>query len=277
MGSAFAAILLCALSLCAPALADSTSSTQTTAPSTGVAVALAIVYLSRRAKIGGWLLYYYVQLYASVLISLFFVPTVIANLSPGKWDTSAAYVWYVLTVVPQEIGVLAEVVLATALLRLRSEALLQRLRQVLLVLVVIYAAAVCIDYPQSTDPSNAILDGVRLINAMIWCAYFYRSTRVERVFVYQNWVYVEQPSAKPTPQERRYRLKRAAVSGTIAFVIAMLLFGVAQEGDKKPDPVFLFAVPAFYAFVAFAIAWAVPIGRKKRLELAGVCSPMTLP
>lgn len=148
-----------------------TGAPTTTTPSAGLIVALSIVYLSRRSKIGGWLLYYYVQLYGSVLISAIVVPTIAHNLNPNIWDTSAHYVWYVLTVIPLEAATLAEVALATILLWKRNEAMLQRLRQVLLALVVISLASLCVDYLQYTrDQTNAALDMMSLVSAMIWSA-----------------------------------------------------------------------------------------------------------
>ncbi|MDB5392895.1 MAG: hypothetical protein JWM91_401 [Rhodospirillales bacterium] len=275
MGRTLAAISLGSLSLCGTAFAAAPGSGTSTSPLTGFLVGGAIVYFSRRVKIGGWLLYFYVQLYISFLISVLFAVIGFKNLSPSAWDTSAHYVWFLLSVVPVEIGMIAEVFLATVLLWKRGEAMLQRVRQVLLALVGASALAFSIDHLQPSEQVNAnsALDLMMLINTLVWCAYFYRSKRVQRVFIYQNWVYDEEEPAKQTPQERRYRLKRGLVSAAIVFVVALLLFGVAQEGDKKPDPVFLFLVPGFYAVVAFAIGWVVPVAKKKRLELAGAVMP----
>jgi hypothetical protein len=51
-------------------------------------VAFAIAYLSRRRAIGGWLLYFYVQLYAGFVFSLIFTPQIITNLNPSNWLNS---------------------------------------------------------------------------------------------------------------------------------------------------------------------------------------------
>jgi hypothetical protein len=72
----------------------------------GLLVTLAIVYLSRRRAIGGWLLYFYVQLYLSLAISLIFIPQVISNLNPRQWDNSFLYpsVLYPVLVFPSGIS-----------------------------------------------------------------------------------------------------------------------------------------------------------------------------
>jgi hypothetical protein len=270
MRSIVAGVLIGVSSICSIAIAaDSATSNSPTSAPTGLLMAFAIVYFSRRAKIGGWLLYYYIQLYISLLISLVFAPTILRQLNPSTWDTSARYVWYLLSVAPLEIGIFAEATLATVLLWRRNEGLVQKLRQVLLGLVVVSAGATAIDYAQFNEQPNMAMDLMTLTSSMIWCAYFYRSTRVMRVFVYQNFVFAEEAPRKETSEEKRYRLKRALISAAILFLLTLLLFGVAQEGAKKPDPVFLFGVPGFYGFVAFAIGYAVPITKKKRKALIG--------
>jgi hypothetical protein len=57
-----------------------------TVPSTGATwffIAFGIAYVSRRRAIGGWLLYFYLQLYASLAISILSFPKLVPSFSPS--------------------------------------------------------------------------------------------------------------------------------------------------------------------------------------------------
>src|SRR3989344_3473530 len=71
-------------------------------PAAGVGffIAFAIAYLSRRRAIGGWLLFFYIQLYISLVFSLFFSSQIFSDLNPSQWDNSLLYVMFFLSVVP---------------------------------------------------------------------------------------------------------------------------------------------------------------------------------
>jgi hypothetical protein len=86
--------------------------------------------------------------------------------------------------------------------------------------------------------------------------------------VERQWNYsAQQASTVPrTPQERRYLRKRTIVSTAVTFIVLLLACGLAF-GDQKPDAG-LFAVPVFYALVAAALGWFLPIRRKKKASLA---------
>jgi hypothetical protein len=101
----------------------------------GLFIAFAIAYLSRRRAIGGWLLYFYIQLYLGLAASLIFVPQVFSNLNPSQWDNSFLYVMFFLSGVPVIATELIGFVAATKLLFRRNEQNVKFLRQTLIVLV----------------------------------------------------------------------------------------------------------------------------------------------
>jgi hypothetical protein len=229
----------------------------------GLLVTLAIVYLSRRRAIGGWLLYFYIQLYFSLAISIIFVPQVISNLNPRQWDNSFLYVMFFLSVVPVLVVEVIEVIVATRLLLRRNENSVRALRNTLLALVITSAAAIAIDLGYFRDVS-LFFDMLTLAFAIIWTLYFAKSKRVRSVFIDNQWTY--DPSSRKrilTAQDKSRLRKRALIAALVTFVGFLLLMGsVLTEEAKQPD-IGIFAVPVFYALVAAVIAWYLPIRKKK--------------
>lgn len=231
----------------------------------GLFLGLAIAYLSRRRKIGGWLLYYYLQLFLSVvLMCVVSLPTVAKQIQPAEWDNASLYVWYVLSTVPVLAVLIGEVALSTVLLFRRNEATLRLLRLTQLALVVVAAASLCIDVVHFDEPATIFLDSYSLFFAVVWAWYFRKATRVHMVFVEHSWDYERQQAAKhvPTKAELRYLWQRAAVSGGIVFVLLLVMMGSALH-DKRPD-VGIFFVPLFYGAIAAALGRYLPIRQRKR-------------
>ena len=110
------------------ALADTGTTSGSTPVGGGLIVGLAIAYLARRREIGGWLLYYYMQLYLSVVVSAILFAVSIGSLSPDGWDSSARYVLYLISTLPVWLVLFAEAVLATYLLFRKTEVNVRRLR-----------------------------------------------------------------------------------------------------------------------------------------------------
>jgi hypothetical protein len=229
----------------------------------GLLVTLAIVYLSRRRAIGGWLLYFYVQLYLSLAVSMIFIPQVISNLNPRQWDNSFLYVMFFLSVVPVLLVEVIEVIVATRLLFRRNENSVRVLRNTLVALVITSAAAIAIDLGYFRDAS-LFFDVLTLAFAIIWTLYFSRSKRVRSVFIDNKWTY--DPASRKrilTAQDKSRLRKRTLIAALVTFVAFLLLMGsVLKEEAKQPD-IGIFAVPAFYALVAAIIAWYLPIRKKK--------------
>ncbi len=250
-----------------------TSGTQTQNPfAGGLLVAWAIAHFSRRRPIGGWLLYCYIQMYFSLLISLIFVPQIADNLNPSGWDSSLRYVMFFLSTVPVILAELFEVYAATRLLIQRTEANLRVVQRAMIALVVTGAISFGLDVSYFQDAVTITFDTLTLIFAVIWAIYFHRAQRVRRVFIEHSWdgSQYDVPPRKRTPEEKRYLRKRTLWWSIGTFVAFLVLMGTSL-GDKKPDAG-IFFVPIFYAVIAALIAWYVPIRKKKLAEL-GVTLP----
>src|SRR5262249_55954795 len=126
----------------------------------GLFLAWAIAYLTRRRAIGGWLLYFYIQLYLSLLISLLFLPGVIANLSPSSWDSAILYVLSFLSTVPVLLAEAFEAYAATVLLIRRNESNLRVLRFALVALAVTSGSALAIDIGYFNEGATLFFDAL---------------------------------------------------------------------------------------------------------------------
>lgn len=257
---------LAALVLSSEALAADSRQGQNTVGA-GLFLAWAIAYLTRRRAIGGWLLYFYIQLYLSLLISLLFLPRVFANLNPGSWDSANLYVLFFLSTVPVLLAQAFEAYAATVLLARRNASNLRVLRFALVALAISSGVALGIDIGYFSDAPTLFFDILTFGFACIWCAYFWRAKRVRMVFVDRAWEYASYSAPRIlSPAEKRYLVRRAAIAGSVTFVLLLLMMGSAI-GDKKPDTG-IFVVPIFYALVAAAIGWYAPIRKRKREALA---------
>lgn len=246
------------------ALAASSQSAGQRAFSGSLFIAWAIAYLSRRRAIGGWLLYFYIQLYLSFLVSLLFLPTIFTNLRPDEWGTAKLYVLFIISTVPVVLLTAAEVYAATKLLVRRTESNVKILRKVLLALAAASAIALGIDLAFFEDTVTLYFDVVTLIFAIIWLAYFYKAKRVRLVFIEGKWDYSAHAAKRVLTPEDRWRLRRRTlIASSITFVVFMVMMGFAL-GDKKPDAG-IFFVPLFYAAIAALIAWYLPL-RKREVE-----------
>lgn len=185
-------MLLGASFLWVPTEAWAAAAAQTTGQRTfgaGLFIAWVIAYLSRRRAIGGWLLYFYIQLYLSLLLSFLFLPATLGNLRPSEWDNSKLYVLNLISVVPVLLLTLAEVYAATALLARRTEANVNILRKVLIGLTLASGVALGIDITFFAEAPTLLFDTITFIFALIWLAYFYKAKRVRVVFIDHKWNY----------------------------------------------------------------------------------------
>ena len=246
-----------------PAFAASGDTPRQPLAGVGLLVTLAIVYLSRRRAIGGWLFYFYVQLYLSLAVSLILIPQVISNLNPRQWDNSSLYVMFFLSVVPVLAVEVTEVIVATRLLFRRNENNVRILRNTLLALAIASGTAIAIDLVYFRDVS-LFFDVLTLAFAIVWTLYFSKSRRVRSVFIDNNWTY-DPVSRKRilTAQDKRRLRKRALITALATFVAFLLLMGTVLKQEAKQPDMGIFAVPAFYAVVAAIIAWYLPIRKRK--------------
>ena len=118
-----------------PAYAASTNLSNATA---SIPIALGIAYVTRRMSIGGWLFYYYLQLYGTILFTMLLSAVIVDNLQPTGWEDKALYTLFVLSVVPMYLVKALEVIFATRLLvkSQRNEKNVKVVRYILLASVI---------------------------------------------------------------------------------------------------------------------------------------------
>lgn len=150
-------------------------------------IGLVLAYLSRRQEIGGWLLYYYMQLLLSMAMTCVLIPGIAEQIQPDRWENVSSYVWHVLGTVPLLAFGVIEVVFASVLLFRRNEATLRLLRLTQVALVIASVASLGIDITYFDDPGSIFVDSHSLLFAVIWALYFRKSTRVKKVFVEHTW------------------------------------------------------------------------------------------
>ena len=168
-----------------PAYAASTTQTSPGMATAPILLALAIAYVTRRMSIGGWLFYYYLILYGSILMNLFLGVLTIENYNPAGWENETIYILFLISTLPLYIILLVEMIFATKLLikSKRNPKNVKILRNILVASVIINLIIFGIDY--SYFPDNLAISGLALFLSGIWCSYFIVSERVK--YVFENW------------------------------------------------------------------------------------------
>jgi hypothetical protein len=261
------------------ALADASTSTTTSPSNYGFPgfLFLLIAYLSRRREIGGWLMLYYIGLYLGGIVSVVLIATTISNLAPAEWATVPAWK-YLLAVLSTflPIGALvAEIIIGTRLLSKRTPEMLGALRRVMLVFLAATALAFAIDATVFTaDRTAAALDIYSLIVGCIWLAYFYRSTRVQAVFVTHSWTHLRSQDVATTAAELKYVKKRA----WITFVVIVALFTILGLAIGSLRGLLVGAVSGlFWGAIGGYAARNMSLGKARRERIAAnAVTPDTL-
>jgi hypothetical protein len=141
----------------------------------------------KQHAIGGWLAYYYYQLYVGILISVGMIAGItIQSYVPEYFSGDhKTYVLFLLSALPILILTVFEAVVATFLMALKTWDLVQLLRKVLIALVAAQLIGLVIDIRYF--PDNIPLSLLAFVSTVLWTGYFYRSKRVHRVFESHDW------------------------------------------------------------------------------------------
>jgi hypothetical protein len=187
-----ATILILTVALCSTA-SDASAATGAASGATGAGlwVAFGIAYLTRRRAFGGWLFYYYLQLFLSTALTLLLAPAVVQNLTPSGWGDRALHSLFIFSVVPLYLSKLLEVIAACALLsrRYRLQKYVDYLRYTFLAQAVAGGVALFIEY--NHFPENVPMTVMSTALAVIWYLYFDGSCRVDWVLAHSDreWSY----------------------------------------------------------------------------------------
>ena len=182
-------LLLCVASL--PSLVVLLASDQTHTPPTPTGAIGLIIWLicaaRRKREIGGWLLYYYIQLYMGLLVTLLVAAFSFHNYLPSTWATHISlYPLFLLSTLPALVILPLQLVFAERLRLSRDYRHVYSLRIVLWVDLAAAIIASIID--ASFFKANLVFDVLALIWPLIWLPYFYKSKRVVRVFQTKDWL-----------------------------------------------------------------------------------------
>jgi hypothetical protein len=175
-----------------------TSSNQYTPTLPGGIIAWAICNGRKKQEIGGWLLYYYWQLYSSVVLSAIFFAIAIQSYVPENFDDNKQYLLFLASTVPLLVVYALQVAVATFLISVRTWDLLCLLRWLIVAEVAVACVATAID--TKFFPDNVFLNVFTLVPAICWVAYFFKSQRIMHVFKSHDWdkaVTIIYPSQTP--------------------------------------------------------------------------------
>ena len=155
----------------------------------GVPINLVIVglicYARRQEEIGGWLLFFYIQLYLGLAVSILLVPFYIANFLPSSWHDTGHYIAFLAISLAAWAIYVTQFVVAHKLRRSRDAVYLGPLRRVLALNLGMSIVILFLDITYSS--LNIFASSLMVIWAMVWWPYFYRSVRVGHVFVTKDW------------------------------------------------------------------------------------------
>ena len=178
------------LTAVAPVAAQNGSQNPSTPiPGLGALIMWYVCAKRKSQEIGGWLLYFYIQLYIGVIISLLVGLASYENYLPRTWvEDPSLYPLFLLSALPGIIVLPIELVAAERLRKSRDVRFVRTLRTVLWVQLAAAAVGGVIDSAQF--PDNLPLDALAIIWPSIWLPYFYVSKRVKRVFETKDWIQV---------------------------------------------------------------------------------------
>jgi hypothetical protein len=161
------------------------SATQTTPTLPGGIIAWIICNARKRNAIGGWLLFYYWQLYSTVLISAVFFATNIQSYVPENFDSGSRYALLLCAALPGLVLLLAQTIIATISIGVQTADMLLLLRSILGAQVLAGTAEVVIDV--FYFPNSQIFGVLLLVQEFLWLLYLLKSARVRHVFSFQDW------------------------------------------------------------------------------------------
>lgn len=151
----------------------------------GLIVAWIICNGAKRNQIGGWLLFFFWQLYGGVIITAVLFATNIQSYVPENFDSTDRCALFLVSTVPTLMIYLAQLGVGTILLSVRTWDLLKLLRWLIGAEVVAAIISTIID--ANYFPDNVGLNFLTLVPEALWLAYFFRSKRVKHVFETHDW------------------------------------------------------------------------------------------
>src|SRR5208282_371945 len=152
----------------------------------------------KHKSIGGWLLYFYIQIYLGVLLVVaVFLVSSLPQLEASRWTDQTAFALFTLKSILPVVMITAQAIMATVLLKKREWMMVNLLRGVFV--ADLLSAVICVAIDAIYWPSMLVRGMAALLRPIIWLGYFSYSKRVQRVFKTHDWesVAVTQVSIAP--------------------------------------------------------------------------------
>jgi hypothetical protein len=144
-----------------------------------------LCWFRRKEEIGGWLMFFYYQVYAGTFLSLSAVAKQIGVYTPRPWKNETNHIFFIIAAIPRLVGFLMIVIIATILLKKRELSWLSRLRLVMGIELTLMACSLLIDAYRF--PSAFTFDLTEAILLSLWLTYFFQSQPVHDIFVTHDW------------------------------------------------------------------------------------------
>jgi hypothetical protein len=178
-------LLICALAVPLALFAAGSSSPNSPTFSPGFLIAWLICNGRKRSPVGGWLFFFYWQLYSGLLISAVFFATNIQSYVPENFGSTRLFALFLASSVPGLLLFIVKCAVGTLLLSARTWDMLKLLRWVMVAELAAGVLGAGID--AAYFPDNLGLSFLTIVPDMLWLAYFFRSTRVRHIFYSHDW------------------------------------------------------------------------------------------
>ena len=140
----------------------------------------------KHKSIGGWLLYFYIQIYVGVpLVFGVFLISSLPHLEASRWPDQTAFALFTLKSILPLVMITAQAIMATVLLKKRQWMLVNLLRG--LFVADLLSAIFCVAIDRMYWPSAVVSGIAGLVWPAIWLGYFSYSKRVQCVFKTHDW------------------------------------------------------------------------------------------
>ncbi len=165
----------------------------------GGIIAWIVCNARKKHEFGGWLLFFYWQLYSGIVLTLVFFSMNFQSYVPDNFDDPSRYYWFLASAAPTIVILALQAAVATILISVRTWDLLRLLRWLIAGQVVAASIGTLIDIKYF--PDNVALGIILTLSPeILWLAYFLKSRRVRHVFKSHDWdvavnaIYPTQPT-----------------------------------------------------------------------------------
>jgi hypothetical protein len=162
-------------------------------------IACIVCNMRKRSEFGGWLLFFYWQLYSGAVLTGFLFLRNFQAYVPENFITHASrHHWFMITAVSTIVILALQVAVGTMLIVIRSWDMVQFLRILLAAQALAMVASIIVD--ANYFPNYVAVRVGGLISECIWIAYYSTSDRVRHVFKCHDWETAVE-TIYPTPKE----------------------------------------------------------------------------